>query len=48
MAVKKDKEVSPAKDSLKEDLAEIKLLLGLMMKDLNRLLEIEKLRAGIG
>ena len=43
----KQKEVIPQKDSFKQDIAEIKLLLGMMMKDLNRLLEIEKLRAGL-
>lgn len=47
-------DLQPAKDSLRQDLAEIRLLLGCMLKDISKLSEnietltkLEKIRMGV-
>lgn len=57
MAVKKQDtkhDLQPAKDSLRQDINEIKLLLGCMLKDISKLSEsveiisrIEKIKSGL-
>lgn len=49
MAAKKEqqKDLSVAKDSLRQDINEIKLLLGAILKDIDVIARIEKIKSGL-